>query len=182
MRTATLEWSRKAGRLPRPEWVVALLLSLAAVWVHVAFLIHAGGFWRDEVNTINVAGRHSLGDMANDSFPVLMPLVLRGWLACGLGGSDIALRCLGVLLGLGMLAALWLTAWTGKRSPPVLSLALFGLNSTAVIYGDSLRAFGLGSLLAVLMVAAMWAFLLKPSWKRTAFLAATAILSVQALF
>ncbi len=178
---ATIAWSRKPS-LRRPEWVLALMLSLAAIWVHVTFLIHAGAFWRDEVNTINVAGRHSLGDMANDSFPLLMPLVVRGWLACGLGGSDVALRVPGVLIGLGILAALWLAAWAGRRSPPGLSLALFGLNSTTIIYGDSLRAFGLGSMLVVLMMTAMWGFLLKPSWTRTGFLGVTAILSVQALF
>src|SRR5881394_1685427 len=72
-------------RMPRrSEWVIALLISLAAAWFHVFFLLHAGGLWRDEVNTINVAGRHSLGEMANDSFPILMSSIVRGWLALGL--------------------------------------------------------------------------------------------------
>jgi len=168
--------------LCRPDWLLAVLVTLAAVWLHVVFLLHAGGFWRDEVNTINVASRHSLGEMANDSFPILMPLVVRGWLALGLGHSDESLRCLGTLVGLSLLAAFWLSAWMGRRAAPLLSLALFGLNTTAIIYGDSLRPWGVGSSLVVVLLAAMCAFLRKPSWRRTALLGAAAILSVQALF
>src|SRR5258708_36573993 len=53
--------------LRRPQWMIALLITLAAVWFHLSFRLYAGGLWRDEVNTINVATRHSLGEMANDS-------------------------------------------------------------------------------------------------------------------
>lgn len=168
--------------LCRPEWIVALLLTLSAVWFHLAFHRYAGGLWRDEVNTINVASRPSVGDMANDSFPILMGLMVRGWQGLGLGDTDQGLRWLGTLIGLGLLGALWVAAWTAKGSPPTLSLALLGLNTTAIVYGDSLRSFGIGSLLDVLLLAAMCAFLRKPCWGRTSLLAASAILSVQALF
>jgi hypothetical protein len=180
-RPASVAWLRKTI-LRRPEWIIACLISLAAAWLHFVFLTHAGGFWRDEVNTLNLAARHSLGDIAKDSFPILMPLIVRGWQGLGWGGSDMDVRFLGLLIGLGTLAALWLAAWSGRRAPPTLSLALFGLNSTVIIYGDSLRAFGLGSLLVVLVVAAMWAFLRNPSWTWAGLLATTAVLSVQALF
>lgn len=165
----------------RPDWPVALLITLAAACLHFAFLSHAGGFWRDEVNTINLAGR-PLGEMAKDSFPILMPSTVRTWSALGLGASDRTLRLLGVLIGLGILVALWGSAWVGKRSPPMLSLALLGLNATVITYGDSLRPFGLGSLMVVVLIAAMWAFLEQPCWKRAALLAAAAILSVQVVY
>jgi hypothetical protein len=166
----------------RPEWVLAAAISLAAVFLHAAFLINAGGLWRDEVNTVNLAARGNLGQMAKDSFPVQMPLLMRGWLALGWSGTDLNLRLLGMLIGLGILAALWLAAWIVKSSPPVLGLALFGLNATVITYGDSLRPFGLGTLWVVLLLAAMWALVRKPSWRRTAVCAAAAALSVQALF
>jgi len=76
----------------------------------IAFLTHAGGLWRDEVNTINLASRRSLGEIANDSFPIFMPLMVRVWSAMGLGESDMELRLLGVIIGLGILAALWVAA------------------------------------------------------------------------
>ena len=165
----------------RTAWFAAILMTAAGVWLHFYFLFHAGGLWRDEVHVVNLAAGHSLGDLAKDSFPALMPLLLRGWSALGLGQSDIHLRLLGVLIGIGILAALWAAAWTIRR-PPLLSLALLGLNSLVIFYGDSLRGYGLGSLFIMLAMGAAWAFLKTPTWTRAGILAAAAILSVQALF
>ncbi len=166
----------------QPGWLAAILITLAAVWLHFYFLVHAGGFWRDEVNVINLASHHSINDMARDSFPVLMPLLVKTWLAVGLGRDDVNLRVLGTLIGLGALAGLWLAAWTVRRSPPLLSLILFGLNSTIIVFGDSIRAYGLGSLLMVLTLAAAGMFLKRTSWARAGVVAALAVLSVQALY
>lgn len=168
--------------LRQPDWLAAFAISGMIVWLHIYFLMHAGGFWRDEVNLINLAGRNSLNEMSKDSFPVLMPLLVRIWSIIGFGHSEIGLRLLGTLIGLGLPAALWFAAWKIKRSPPLLGLSLLALNSTAIIFGDSLRAYGLGSLLIVLTTATAWLFLEKPSWKRTGIFAALAILSVQALY
>ncbi|MGD0350234.1 MAG: hypothetical protein ABSB84_07980 [Verrucomicrobiota bacterium] len=162
-------------------WCAAILMTAAAVWLHFYFLFHAGGLWRDEVHVVNLAAGHSLSDLTKDSFPALMPLLLRGWSALGLGQGDLSLRLLGMLVGIGILAALWATAWTARR-PPLLSLALVGLNSLVIFYGDSLRGYGLGSLFILLTMGAAWAFLKKPTWARAGILAATAILSVQALY
>ena len=92
----------------QPDWILALAISLAAIWLHFFFLCHAGGFWRDEVNLINLSGRHSLSEMSKDSFPVLMPLLVSGWTAIGLGQNDLSLRLLGTLIGLALPAALWM--------------------------------------------------------------------------
>jgi hypothetical protein len=166
----------------QPEWLAAILMTAAVVWLHFYFLFHAGAFWRDEVNLINLAGRHSLADMQKDSFPVLMPFLVSIWSALGLGRNDLNLRLLGILTGIGIPVALWAAAWTARRAPPLLSLALLGLNATVIFYGDSLRAYGLGSFFIVLTVAAMWAFLKKPSWPRAGILTVAAVLSVQSLY
>lgn len=168
--------------LLRPDWLAAFAISGMIVWLHIYFLIHAGGFWRDEVNLLNLAGRNSLNEMSKDSFPILMPLLVRVWSTIGFGHSEIGLRLLGTLIGLALPAVFWFAAWKIKRSPPLLGLSLLALNSTAIIFGDSLRAYGLGSLLIVLTTAAAWLFLEKPSWKRAGILAALAVLSVQALY
>jgi hypothetical protein len=160
----------------------AILITAAIVWLHFFFLFHAGGFWRDEVNLINLAASHSLAGMEKDSFPVLMPLLVRGWSAIGPGKGDLTLRLLGMLIGLGIPAAFWLAAWKTRQAPPLLSLSLFCLNGTLLVFGDSLRAYGLGSLLMVLTAAGAAAFLRRPSWRRTGGLALLATLSVQALF
>ena len=54
---ATAKLRRLAKTVSRqPEWILALAISLAVVWLHFFFLRHAGGFWRDEVNLINLSG------------------------------------------------------------------------------------------------------------------------------
>jgi hypothetical protein len=164
------------------EWIAAVLVTAAAVALHLHFWLHIGGLWRDEVNQVNVSAKHSLVEMEKDSFPILMPLVVHTWLAVGLGNSDQNLRLIGLLVGLGILAALWISAWKARRSSPLLGLALFGLNSSLIFFGDSLRAYGLGSLLAAALTATAFVFLQQPSTARAAWLALTAILSVQLLY
>ncbi len=180
---ASANLRRLAKKVSRqPEWILALAATLAVVWLHFYFLWHAGGFWRDEVNLINLSGRHSLTEMSKDSFPVLMPLLVSGWTAIGLGQNDLSLRLLGTLIGLALPAALWLAAWKIRRAPPLLGLVLLTLNSTVITFGDSLRAFGLGSVLILLTTAAAGWFLKNPTWRRAGVLAALAVLSVQALY
>lgn len=169
--------------LCRPDWVAAVAVTLFVVWQHFYFLQHAGGLWRDEVNLVNLSGRHSLAEMERDSFPLLMPLLVNGWSAIGFGQSDFTLRILGTLIGLGIPAALWFAAWKIRRGPPLLGLVLCALNADTVIkFGDSLRAFGVGSLTILLTVAAAGLFLRRPTWPRAVGLAAMAVLSVQALY
>jgi hypothetical protein len=164
------------------DWLAAALISAAILWLHFYFWQNAGGLWRDEVNLVNLANSSSLAVMTHDSFPVLMPLLVNLWSAPGFGHNDAGLRLLGALIGLGIPVALWAAAWTARRSPPLISLTLLGLNTTLIFYGDSLRAHGLGSALIVLAAAAMWWFLKKPSWSRAAILTVAATMSVQALY
>jgi hypothetical protein len=166
----------------QPEWAAAICISLAIVWLHFFFWFHAGGFCGDEVNVINLAGSPSLAFMARDSFPILMPLLIKSWTAVGLAKSDLSLRLLGALIGSGMAGALWLAAWAARRAPPLLSLTLLGLNGTAIFWGVYLRAYGLGSLLIALTLSAMCFLLEKPTWWRTGILSVVAVLSVQALY
>ena len=169
----------KTNTSSRLEWVGAILITVAIVALHVHFYLHVGGLWRDEINTVNLARSHSLVTMSHDSFPVLMPALVSVWDAIGFGSTDHGLRLIGLLCGLGLPAAFWAVAWTSRR-PPLFSLTLFGLNTLMICYGDSLRAYGPGSALITLVLAAMWALLAKPSWQRVAWLALAGILSVQA--
>lgn len=169
-------------KLPQIEWLLALLITAAVVVLHVFYWLHVGSLWCDEVNLVNVSQRHSFGEMAKDSFPIIMPLTVRAWLAAGLGASDLSLRFLGLLIGLGVPVLLWISSWRIRRAPPLLGLVLFSLNSVLIAFGDSLRAYGLGSLLAIALTASAFLFLKEPSGKRATWLAALAILSVQVLY
>lgn len=163
------------------EWFAAALVTLAILWLHFHFWRHAGGLWRDEVNTISLAQSHSFEVMTHDSFPILMPLLVELWGKLGFGGTDLGLRFVGMIFGLAIPAAFWAVA-RATRQPPLFSLVLFGLNALLICYGDSLRAYGLGGALIVFALAAMWSLLKKPTWPRAALLALAATFSVQALF
>jgi hypothetical protein len=167
------------GSIARSEWLVARLITAVILCLHVVFWRHAGAFWRDEVNTINLAQSPSFTALTHDTFPVLLPLLVKIWSAAG--HSDLWLRSLGLLVGLTIIGAFWAVARATRR-PPLFSVMFFGLNLLLLCYGDSLRAYGLGSALVVFTLAAAWSFLKTPSWSRAGILALAATLSVQTLF
>ena len=163
------------------NWLLAMAATLAVLALHFYFLNRVGGLWRDEVSSLNLA-QGELKNLTHDSFPILFPMLLRGWNKIGLGQSDISVRCFGVLLGLGFTAVFWLAAWWTHRAPPLWSLALVVLNAWVIYYAASLRAYGLGSALIALCAAAAWRFADNPGRKNWLLFAFTATLSVQTLF
>ncbi|MGO8766664.1 MAG: hypothetical protein ACLQSR_16190 [Limisphaerales bacterium] len=174
---------RRVGTLfLQPDGLLAVALTLLVVCLHLYFLLHAGGLSRDEVNLLNLSGRHSFAEMERDSFPTLMPVLVRVWSAVGLGQSDFALRIFGMLVGLGTPAVLWLAAWKIRRAPPLAGLVLLALNAIFITYGDSLRAYGIGSLTILLAATTAGLLLKNPTWPKMAVFTLFSILSVQALY
>jgi hypothetical protein len=174
------------GVLLRVEIGVGLLLTFLAGVLHVEVLRHAGPLWRDEVQSVNIARLPSLwATLENnllDSFPVLWSLVLRSWTALGFGETDFGLRVLGLIVGLGIIAMLW---WTARRLGcvvPLISLLLFALSPTVFRYGDALRAYGIGVLLALFMWGAIWSMVERPTPRRTALAGLVAVLAVHSLY
>jgi hypothetical protein len=176
-------WS---DRLRRIELTSALLLTVFLIVVHAMVLLHAGALWRDEVNTVNLATMPSLATVwamnEYDSFPIVWPLVLRGWVALGLGATDLGLRVLGLTVGLGVLAMLWWTAWRLGHGFPMVSLLLLAASPTTLQVGDSLRAYGSGVVLMLFMLSSIWRVVDEPRFGRIAVAAVAAVLSVQALY
>ena len=172
--------------LHRAEWLAAALLSAAVAGLHLLFLRHAGGLWRDEVVSFNIANQPSLletwGSVWHDSFPALFHSVLRAWIGLGLGAADADIRLLGFIIGLSLLGAFW---WNGRAlgyRVPLLSLALFGLSGLAVRWVDSIRAYGLGILFMTLTVGCVWRVVAAPSARNIFLAGLAALLSVQALY
>jgi hypothetical protein len=162
--------------------ISAGLMTLAVVWLHLTFLTNVGAFWRDEVNLINVAAGKSIVQMTHDSCPILMPAMVRIWTGIIPQDNDFSLRILGLLIGLGLASSLWLNSLKANGEPPFWSIALLAMNSSLILFGDSIRAYGLGSLAMVLLVVAAVSFLKKPSFKKMLLLAAAAVVSVQSLY
>lgn len=165
---------------------VALVSTLLIVCLHVVFGMHAGALWRDEVNSLELATVRTFSEMwmnlDYDSFPALFFLVLRPFAGVPASASDAELRAFGVVIGVLILGALWLNARVFRIGVPLISVALVGCNPMVIRYGDSVRAYGLGILLILLALAAMWKMVESPTPRRVGLAALTALLSVQCLY
>jgi hypothetical protein len=168
------------------EWIAAVFMTLAALNLHLIFLRHAGPLWRDEVSSVDLAnlpGFSSLWAMlTHDSFPLLWSLVLRFWDTIGFGDSDMHLRWLGFVIGLLLLASIWIASRMIRGPAPVVALAFFALNAGTLWAGDSLRAYGLGTALIILTLAFIWRLYESPTLSNAFVTALLATLSVQCLY
>lgn len=168
------------------EWGVAILLGVVIASLHVLNMNHAGGLWRDEVVSFNVATCSSLTQVFEflrfDSFPILFHLVVRLWVWIGPGTSDAGLRLLGCFIGAGILIALWINARSVYNGLPFFSMALFGLSPLAIRLGDAMRAYGLGTLFLLLTFVLLWHLSQSPSPGKLTLAIFTAVLSANSLY
>ncbi len=168
-----------------PENRVALALTLCIVGLHVLHAVHAGGLWRDETATANLADHfsftHVLKSSQHEIFPVLLPLIVHVYGAV-MGTGDQAMRGLGMLIGLAIIAALWFSLFTVRRTAPLLSLALLGFNPAFLQWGDSLRGYGLGIFFVLLTTGLVWRMFERPNALRFSLAALAAVAAVQSLF
>ena len=165
--------------------MVALAGTTWIAFLHVCFSPGVGGLWRDEVNTLNLATLPAWGDLwefhNQDSFPLLFAALLRSWSGI-FGASDDSVRFLGLLIGLGIVAALWINARLLGLAFPFWSIALVGANPLIIRYGDSVRAYGLGLLLLLLMFGLVWKLTQSLQIKWFVLATITSVLAVHALY
>jgi hypothetical protein len=165
--------------------MTAVVLTILCALPHFVFLRHAGGLWRDEIQTVELArlplDAAAWRALAADG-PALLPGLLRAWTGVPWGASDFGLRVLGCAIGLGMLAALWTAARSLGSRFPLLSLSLLGANLTVLRGGDSIRGYGLVCVLLLLLLAALRRVVDDPSPRKAAWAALAAVLSVQVLY
>jgi hypothetical protein len=170
------------------ETTVGLILTATIVALHVIRACYAGPLWRDEISSVNVAEQHTILDFYNsiglDSFPGLIHVLLWFWRLSGWGASLPGLRVFGLIVGLSLIGGLWWCTWSLARRAPLLSLALFALNPVVIQWGDSIRAYGVGTLLLVICIGAVAHTLAstKPSRRQLLGTAIVMILSVQCLY
>ncbi len=167
----------------RAETAVAVLITLAVITLHVVRLRHAGALWRDEAGAVQLAQIPTLGEIyarfPHEAFPLVFPCTLRSYIALA-GDGDLALRLFGMLVGLAILGALWLNAREAGRLP-LVSLALLGFHPYFLLFGDSLRGYGLGILLILLTFGAFSRLVAWPDWRTISVAALLALLSVHCL-
>jgi len=178
--------SRRASLVAGCEWAVALGLALALLWIHGENWLHAPWLWRDEISTLHIATQPTLGELWSrmewESSPLLWPLVLRTWSGLGLGANALSLRALSLAVGVGILASLFYALRRVAATLPLLSLLLVAANPNVIRIGDTLRAYGLGLVLATLLVVALWRLALRVTRREAIVAALLAIASVQCLY
>ncbi|MBI5847147.1 MAG: hypothetical protein HZB31_04235 [Nitrospirae bacterium] len=184
MGNAMTDLSRSSSKaaISRIERGLFVALLFASAFLHVSVFTHSGGLWRDEINTLNISTFPSFTEiwdkMQFESFPMLWLLTLRSWVALGFGASDLSLRALGLIVGLGTLGAIWSATRSLAMRLPLLSLVFFSICPTA-FFADSLRAYGLGVILILLTLGTVWRTIQEPTMRRMAVSLLFAVLSVQ---
>jgi hypothetical protein len=167
------------------EWIIGALITAAAVYLHWVNFRSAAALWRDEAGVVRIATLPTMSEvwsnLGHESCPILFPALLRVW-SFIVGGSDVALRAFGFIVGLLALGALWLNSWFFHRSAPLIALGLLAVNPSLVRWGDSLRAYGVASVLMLVTLAMVWRFARAPNLKRWLAAALLAAISVQCLF
>ena len=176
----------KSTTLARSEFVVAILLTFILVAFHLVFWFHAGPLWRDEISSLALAAKPMLSELRQslrlDPFPASYFVVLRLWQIVA-GETDLALRGLGLLIGLTLIGSLWFTSYLVDKSPPIWALVLFAFNPLTLEAGDSLRPYGFGLVWIVLSFGFLARIVFGFPNKTVAALAfAGGILSVQSNF
>src|SRR5439155_14994527 len=67
------------------EWIAAILLTVAVLILLFARAQHAGGLWRDECASVQLAEMPTVGDLfknfQRESFPAFFPLIVRAYSA-----------------------------------------------------------------------------------------------------
>lgn len=140
----------------RAEQATALGLTLLAAVLHLLRLQHAGALWRDEAGAAQLAALPTLREVyelfPHEAFPLLFSGTLRAWMDL-FGDSDLAFRWFGLIVGLAILAALW---WNARLAGalPLVSIVLIQFHPAFPFYGDSIRGYGLGTLLILLTFGA----------------------------
>jgi hypothetical protein len=181
----------RTPKISRWEWIAAGALSALVVALHAVRLWFAGALWRDEAAAARLAQLPTLGEIRglfqHEAFPLLFPFTVRVYTFL-FGNGDLAFRAFGFAVGLAIVAILWWNARSTARTVPLLSLALLGLDLPFLVYGDSLRGYGLGSAFLLLTYGLLARALETPPAKRRverlaplALAALAAISSVQVL-
>ena len=170
--------------LKRAEWIVAVLLSAMTLFLLTVRATHAGGLWRDECAVVQLAGMPSIADVLrnfqHEAFPPLFPLIVRAYTIV-FGSSDTVLRIFGFCVGCLLVGAFWINSRLFRGDVPLVGLGLMSLNTTFFVWGTTMRGYGLGSVLIVLMFGCIANLLLASNPQRNIIAMLVCFLGVQVL-
>jgi hypothetical protein len=156
LKVASLEETSSRERrdlLKHAEWILGTLLSATVLFLLMVRATHAGALWRDECAVVHLARMPSISDILrnfqHEAFPPLFPLTIRAYTTL-FGTSDTVFRIFGFCVGCMLIGAFWATSRLFRSGVPLVGLALLSLNTTFLVWGTTIRGYGLGSVLIVL--------------------------------
>ncbi|HJT45740.1 MAG TPA: hypothetical protein VJ721_05640, partial [Chthoniobacterales bacterium] len=166
------------------EWTVAIAISVLVLVLLLVRATHAGGLWRDECDSLELARMPAFADIIRNlkftSFPILFPTIVRIFTTI-FGTSDGALSCFGFLVGASLLVVAWVNA-RNRADVPLILPALVGLNVTFLTVGIWIRGYGLGSVLVTLAFGLTVMFVAHPTPLRLLAMFVCYIASMQTLY
>ncbi len=163
------------------------IVSAVICCLYGGFATHAGALWRDEVNSLEMATMPTLSDvwsaMNYDSFPILLTLVLRLWIAITGVATEASLRAFGFLVAIAVLAALWCSSRLLGSRAPWLSLVLFAGSPLVIRTIECIRPYGLGVAFILTTLGLVWMVATRRGgWPMFVVASMAATLSVQCLY
>ena len=164
------------------ELLTAVLLTATVIFFLVLRATNAGALWRDEAASLQLAQLPTISEIAanfqHEAFPLPFPLLIRSYTAV-FGASDASLRWFGFTVGVALIIAAWLNSRTVADRGPLLFLSLFGLNATFLLWGTSLRGYGIGCVFLILTLGFTARAIRNPTVANAIGATASAIASVQ---
>jgi len=150
----------------RFEVFTGIAISLIVLLLVGFRLTNAGALWRDECAIVQLARMPDVGSIfanfSHEAFPPPFSLLIRGWTNC-FGYSDAALRCYGFAVAVLLTGGLWVVFRNLGAGVPLLSLAWVGLSATFLVWGTSVRGYGIGTFFIVLVFGLIRQLMLKPT-------------------
>src|SRR5438477_4471872 len=176
--------AKKSDLLTKAEWLLAVLLTATIVSLLLVRAFHADAPSRDECAVVQLAGMPSLSELLrnlqHEAFPPLFPFIVRIYTAL-FGSSDTVLRVFGFCIACLLTGAFWINSRLFRRGVPLVGLGLLSLNTTFFVWGTTLRGYGLGSALIVLIFGCFANLLLAPNPQRSIITMLVCFLGVQVL-
>ena len=174
---------RKIDILTGIELITAALLSALVLSFLVVRATNAGALWRDEAATLQLSQMRAgeiFSNFQHEAFPPPFPFLIRAYTAV-FGASDASLRWFGFTVGTMLIAAAWFNSRAFGDRGPLLVLTLFGLNATFLIWGTSVRGYGLGCVLLLLSLGLAAKAILRPTRSNAAAATLAGVASVQVM-
>src|SRR5438105_10104205 len=176
--------TKESDLLTKAEWLLGLLLTATILSLLLVRAFHAEALSRDECAAVQLAGMPSLSDLLcnfqHEAFPPLFPFIVRIYTAL-FGSTDTALRVFGFCVGCLLVGASWINSRLFRSGVPLVGLGLLSLNTTFFVWGTTIRGYGLGSALIVLMFGCVGSLLLASTPKRCIIAMLVCLFGVQVL-